>query len=101
MLKLHLSPVKSTVVSNIWFWGTFVSPSCADVNAPQCQYHFTPSILGHTKAMEMFCTGRKMSAREAADRGLVTRLLDGDPDKFEERVEKELSKAEKAALRGT
>ena len=42
--------------------------------------------------MEMFCTGRKMSAREAADRGLVTRLLDGDPDKFEERVEEELSK---------
>ena len=42
--------------------------------------------------MEMFCTGRKMSAREAADRGLVTRLLDGDPDKFQERVEEELSR---------
>ena len=33
-----------------------------------------------------------MSAREAADRGLVTRLLDGDPAKFEERVEEELNK---------
>ena len=55
-------------------------------------YHLTQSILGHTKAMEMFCTGRKMSAREAADRGLVTRLLDGDPDNFEERVEAELSR---------
>ena len=42
--------------------------------------------------MELFCTGRKMSAREAADRGLVTRLLDGNPAKFEEWVEEELSR---------
>ena len=40
--------------------------------------------------MEMFCTGRKMSVREAASRGLVTQVLDGA--KFEERVEAQLNK---------
>ena len=38
----------------------------------------------------MFCTGRKMFAREAASRGLVTQVFDGA--KFEEEVEAQLNK---------
>ena len=38
----------------------------------------------------MFCTGRKMSAREAASRGLVTQVFDGA--RFEEEVEAQLNK---------
>ena len=38
----------------------------------------------------MFCTGRKMAAREAASRGLVTQVFDDAA--FEERVRGELDK---------
>jgi enoyl-CoA hydratase/carnithine racemase len=53
--------------------------------------------MGHTKSFEMFCLGKKMSASEAAHRGLVTKTF--PKERIREGADEELRKLAKVPAR--
>ncbi|XP_033104319.1 enoyl-CoA delta isomerase 2, mitochondrial-like isoform X2 [Anneissia japonica] len=66
---------------------TFVTPFSALGQSPEgCSSYVFPKIMGSAKANEVLLFGRKLTAKEAFDRGLVTDVF--PDDKFQEETQK-------------
>lgn len=74
---------------------TFSAPFSSTAQSPEgCSTKLFPMILGRSLANEVLMLNRKLDAKEALDRGLVSRIIDGvTGDQFVDQVTKELKEA--------